>query len=56
MEGVEDAEDILDAERLPLVEGVEVMGKSSVELFRASLLRSKMERSDLTTQSLVGPW
>jgi len=56
MEGVIDAEDALDADRLPLVDGVDVIGKSSVELFRASLLRSRMERSDLTTQSRVGPW
>lgn len=46
----------LDVIRFPLVDGVEVMGKSSAALARASLLRSKMDRSDLTTQSRVGPW
>ncbi len=49
------AVNILELIRLPLVDGVEVIGKSSVAFVRASLLRSKMDNKDFTTQSRVGP-
>jgi hypothetical protein len=39
----------------PLVDGVDVIGKSSVAFARASLLRSNIDNNDLTTQSRVGP-
>ena len=46
----------LDVIRFPLVDGVEVIGKSSAALARASLLRSKIDSNDFMTQSRVGPW